>query len=351
EYVAGEYVFKDAGKTITALANSVNVLQDVWANRYFGLIPMGLRAGEWLNLQNKLELHVIGDPTFRFGPKKPIEPTIPGVQLVNEDMLDRWLEKEPAALQLLGIRKLYETEQEDALDVLEAIYRQSASANVRLEALAWLAESRSDIFYNILETSVNDPNELIRRLTVKWMGESGRHHYLPALAYARVHDVSERVRFNAKNSLAFIDPGKALGHLSDVWSQLENDYHKQNIKYIINSMERSREWLNEEIIPALRDTSTISKDRYAACRTLRNYHFHKAVPVLLQVLNDDHQEMQLRINAAEALGWFQYSLHRSLIIERCSQILKKQQVPQALADEIMKTKLRLTMGPNNSITP
>ncbi|MBD3224678.1 MAG: hypothetical protein GF313_08105, partial [Caldithrix sp.] len=119
-YVAGEYVFKGAGKTVTALANSVNVLQDVWANRYFGLIPMGLRAGEWLKLQNKLELHVIGDPTFRFGPKQPIESTVPGEQLFNKDMLDRWLEKEPAALQLLGIRKLYETEQEDALDVLEA---------------------------------------------------------------------------------------------------------------------------------------------------------------------------------------------------------------------------------------
>ncbi|MDE6642737.1 MAG: hypothetical protein K2K27_01385 [Muribaculaceae bacterium] len=43
-YLSGAYIF-DNGKTVAAIANSVNVLQDKWADRYIGARGMGIRDG------------------------------------------------------------------------------------------------------------------------------------------------------------------------------------------------------------------------------------------------------------------------------------------------------------------
>ena len=65
EYVAGAYIF-GRGKTVVAMANSVNSLQDKWPDRYIGLLACGVRVGQWARGTFYLESHIIGDPTLRF---------------------------------------------------------------------------------------------------------------------------------------------------------------------------------------------------------------------------------------------------------------------------------------------
>ncbi len=64
-FIAGEYIFA-AGKTVIGIGNSVNVLQDKSASDMLGLMGLGYSVGEWAQLTNILESHIIGDPTFHF---------------------------------------------------------------------------------------------------------------------------------------------------------------------------------------------------------------------------------------------------------------------------------------------
>ncbi|MBO8428325.1 MAG: hypothetical protein IAC68_00115 [Bacteroidetes bacterium] len=45
-YVAGYHIFND-GRTVVTQGNTVNVLQDKWAEQLIGLLYMGARIGFW----------------------------------------------------------------------------------------------------------------------------------------------------------------------------------------------------------------------------------------------------------------------------------------------------------------
>ena len=64
-YVAGYHIFND-GRNVVAQGNTVNVLQDKWADQLIGYLALGIRAGFWQKEVCYLESHMIGDPTFRF---------------------------------------------------------------------------------------------------------------------------------------------------------------------------------------------------------------------------------------------------------------------------------------------
>ena len=63
--IANAYIFSP-GRTVAVLANSVNVLQDKWVDRYVGLTGLGMSVGNLAKYAPYLEQHLIGDPTFRF---------------------------------------------------------------------------------------------------------------------------------------------------------------------------------------------------------------------------------------------------------------------------------------------
>ena len=66
-FVAGYHLFND-GNCIVTQGNTVNVLQDKWADQLIGLLSLGVRAGFWQKEIAFLESHMIGDPTYRFSP-------------------------------------------------------------------------------------------------------------------------------------------------------------------------------------------------------------------------------------------------------------------------------------------
>ncbi|MDZ7763800.1 MAG: hypothetical protein U5K00_05170 [Melioribacteraceae bacterium] len=68
-YISGKYIF-GSGNVISSVANSVNVLQDKWADKSLGLLRYGVSVGNWHRQVNYLENHIIGDPTFHFKIKK-----------------------------------------------------------------------------------------------------------------------------------------------------------------------------------------------------------------------------------------------------------------------------------------
>ena len=92
----------------------------------------------------------------------------------------------------------------DAEEKLIKIYNEDLSRNVRLEALKCLADLRTPAFRQLLEKSLYDPSELIRRISANWMGHIGDKGYIPLLADRWAKDISQRVSFAAKSSLELL---------------------------------------------------------------------------------------------------------------------------------------------------
>lgn len=347
-YIAGEYVFGQ-GTTIAAAANSVNIIQDLWTNQNLGLLAYGARVGRWNQERNYLETHIIGDPTFRFTPShtEKIEP-VWNYLSASEKIWKRYVKDHSPVLRAVAVRKWFQQRGADIESDLVEIYHHDPAGIVRLQALGCLAELRSPAFEELLKVSVTDPFELIRRFTVKWMGDIGSADYLPSLLNNLLFDPAKRVNTSSWDAISKIGSAAAV-HLA---RELSIDQHDKNLWDRLVSQARSdSNWIYLELLPTINNDTLELKKRISAARTFRNYRFQKAVPMLIQILRDPQKPENLRVTIAEALGWYTMSVHRPLILNDCRKQLQLEPPTSKLFLEIQKTIRRLETGPNNVFTP
>lgn len=347
-YIAGEYVF-GKGTTIAAAANSVNIIQDLWANQNLGLLAYGMRVGKWNQERNYLETHIIGDPTFHFTPQngEKVEP-LWNYRIVPEKRWGQYVNHRSPAVRALALKKWFRQRGADIESDLVQIYHSDPAGIVRLQALECLAELRSPAFEDLLNVSVNDPFELIRRFTVKWMGDGGSATYLPALLNNLYLDPAKRVNSGVWDAISKIGSTTARR----LAAELSIDQIDENIWQRINSQARSdSNWIYQELLPAISNDTLELRKRISAGRTFRNYRFQEIVPMLLHILGDQKKSERLRVTIAEALGWYTMSLHRSKILEACRNQLLLEAEDSPIFLELRKTIRRLETGPNNAFTP
>lgn len=346
-YVAGAYLFGD-GQVIAAVANTVNVKQDIWADEHLGLLSYGIRLGAWHRSRVYLESHLFGDPTFHFAPlpeSGDFQERFQRRKLIPQHEL-----KSPAVVRRTwAVAQLYQQQKAKGIPQLVKIYRTDSAFNVRLEALKCLADSRSQEFEKLLSVSVNDPFELIRRFSVNWMGLIGRHEYLPLLAQKTLWDVSERVSYTAKSAIEKLGPLQADSACRAVYEAQPKQ--TERIENMSKSFRRSYEWLWQEILPTVKNDTLSLKARIAEARTFRNYQFIDAIPELLRIATDPQQPLQLRQATLEALGWYYFSCQRATIITTCETLLNDKNVPESVRLEAAKTRARLLTGPNDPVNP
>ncbi|MFH0991900.1 MAG: HEAT repeat domain-containing protein [bacterium] len=351
-YVTGAYVF-GKGKTVAGVANTVNVLQDLWANELLGLLSYGVRVGEWHRTRNFLESHIIGDPTFHYesisieNPSKAIV-----LQANNAELWKRYLKSSAPILRELAVRMLSRLNGKQYEQQLLSLFKSDPSFIVRMQVLKRMAELRGEAFEQLLFESVNDPYEYIRRLSVMWMGEIGRKDYLPVIAKTILTDPSERVSFNGKDAMELISPKEALATTYPVVDALPASASKEKLKSDFERSFKSRiEWLHKELLPMILSDTVRLKKKISTLRTFRRYNFKEAVPTLIAVARETQNEPVVRVTALEALGWFTFAVDRGLILTACDEILKQPALKEQIKNEAIKTRNRLLTGANNVITP
>ncbi|MDZ7763796.1 MAG: HEAT repeat domain-containing protein [Melioribacteraceae bacterium] len=207
-YITGRYLF-GSGNVISAIAGSIGVLQDLWANKSLGLLGYGMSVGHWFDQNNYLEHHIYGDPTFHF--KKTYEVDLNKKIREEKDNADYWnnlLTAPEPEIRALAIVQLYKLLGEEFIPKLIDIYNNDYSFNVRLHVFSILAGTRSDEFNELLFTSINDPFEYIRRMSGKLMGEIGDDKYIPVMIHALIHDESSRIGFSTGRALGQMDNDK-----------------------------------------------------------------------------------------------------------------------------------------------
>lgn len=338
-YLSGAYIFDD-GKTVAAIANSVNVLQDKWANRYIGAVGMGMRAGNLVKLNPYLESHFIGDPTFRFS--SPVGNVDVNVLLAgNPAQWKEYLDSEYPALRVMALRQLADANLIDS-DALLSAYMNDNSEVVRMEAMMLLSNFADDNFIKCLDLAVDDSFELIQRFAVNFIGKCGNQELARALvSVGQRNNTGERIEFGVENSAAVYPCKLLLSTLDSIF--VETDYMDSEVikGYIAHALDvyADSERLTGTQQLCNSDSLTV-KQQIQKIRTLRNSNMHYLVDDLLVFLQKPHDET-VTVSLLEALGWFNKSFRRDDIAAVALAMSKDKKQSAAVRDEALKTYRRL----------
>ena len=87
------------------------------------------------------------------------------------------------------------------------------------------------------------------------------------------------------------------------------------------------------------EAKTSRKDMYMM--GMRNNPYPYMADRLISIVRDGNNETMFRKDAADVLGWFTRAWNRAEIITALQEILKEENLPEVLSEEISKTIARL----------
>lgn len=305
-YVAGYHLF-NGGNCIVVQGNTVNVLQDKYEDELMGVLDAGVRIGVWQKGLPYLESHLIGDPTFRFAVKD--REFVSEFEALDPD-IDYWMAQldSPVALhRAAALKKIHQCGAYPGFsDSLLSVFSKDPSWQVRLEALHILS------FYD-------DSNRSIAVLKA-------------------FDDPYERISRMAVRMALFIGEPVFRDALKDI---LEQDNDRQRVQFIAADALQVLDSLDASNVSCMKAIMTGSDEsKISSIRFLRNYNLHFALPKLLPMLSDETLSADVRLCLAEALGWFNFSVDKSLIIDYIES-MDLGSLDSALASELRKTIKRL----------
>ncbi|MDR3367503.1 MAG: HEAT repeat domain-containing protein [Prevotellaceae bacterium] len=340
DYISGHYIF-NRGAAIVAKANTVNALQDMWPNELVGLLNEGVCVGNWAKEVFTLESHLIGDPTFHFAAgrssldrdivKEKYNPKYWRKLLANTSALP-----DVRALALVKLQNNRAIASDELLSVLE----KDADPLVRLEAFSLLKKRLSPQLPQAVALAMNDTYELLRRLGTLTAGKSGDTTLLPAVARAYFNPATtNREHFQLRYAIEQYPYDTIVNYFtsqrakSPLWPT-ERDYAA-----LLANLKRTAE-ANKEDFAKLNDT--VAKPARFTISTQRNLCQTQHLAELLEYLKNGRNN-ELRVLAAETLGWYVYSWKRDEILAFCKQQWAAEQ-NAAVKNELEKTVARLSSG-------
>lgn len=355
DYIAGAYIFAK-GKTIATIGGTVNAIQDKWPDEGVGLLAAGMRVGQFNRLTCFLENHLIGDPTFHFADNSGLNFNINEAMTLRRGDTSFWLKlvapytsakqlaksrKSPSTvlpdLQALALRELDAANYAGMPDLLKRAYFHSNSFVVRLEAMRLLALNYPDQSTGVLKESINDSYELVRRFSGEYIAKNGNPELLPAFVNAFVERHQEaRLKFKIQTYVAAFD---SVALKNELARQLKkrafyDDSFLNSLKSNISSEGSTAKYYED----ALSDPKAKASTRRFAVSKQRNQPYAHKIELLLSVLKDTRQDKELRIQAAEALGWYNLSYRKQDIL---SALRAYQADDEQVRYEVTKTINRL----------
>lgn len=339
DYISGHYIFAD-GETMVVKANSVNTLQDTWTNQLIGLLDRGVSVGNWAKGQMTLESHLIGDPTYRFLAQPAINFDL------NEKVADHnpnskyWqklLQSSDPELRSLAIKRLAS---QAALsdDELLKIQSQDPNCIVRLMAFTQMRERANENLDKAIKIGLNDEYELIRRLSAYIAGMNYSPIYLQDLYNMRVAPgVSERVDFQIKSASEGYKKEEALAAFDNAIKGKSGKWYddlkakRKNIDYTLSKNESDMNSLLDEKVPA--------KEKRFTLMSLRNSNNIAYLDILFKFMQES-KDKALRLQLAEAFGWYKYSYKKAEIIKFCTSLASEERDVE-IKNELLRTINRL----------
>lgn len=346
-YIAGEYVFAE-GKTLVAIGNSVNVLQDKSSSDLLGLLSLGYSVGEWARITNILESHIIGDPTFCFAipdAKKRENPADFVKADLKSESIPYWTgffdKAQHPDLKGLALHRLFALKYQDLPQLLLDTYKSSPYYMLRLQTFHLLQFYNNGMFEQMLKISVKDPYEFIRRKSVNAMGRNGNDEFIPYVVDSWIHEfLDERIKFNAEFSFDLFNMEAVEKYAKAKIEEDKQIFDKASKLEEFEKTFASRKRLSQ-MASEVPDKEIKLSSRLMGVSSLRNNNYHKNIDRYLSVLSDSNEDLNLRVKLAEALGWFVYSSGRGEIAKTCKEIAGLNETPEVLRKELLKTVKRV----------
>ena len=335
-YVAGYYIFGD-GRTVVCQGNTVNVLQDRWTYEMVGLISHGVRIGEYNRMIASLEGHIIGDPTFHFREQEGSTLRRDAVAKANDQAYwEALLDAPYADIQSLALRKLTDMGALESFDIL-AHMKRCKFGSTRLECIKLLSRFRDDNYIEAIKTGIYDSYEITRRNAADYAWRSGDTRLSETIieAFANYPE-SQRMNYNLQKCMTLF-PEKSLREALDV---VKKDFTDLDIDAAVKRVEDMIEYQQEfkrENTTTLFDNNASLKARIAASRWMRNHNYHDQIGRMLELIADKSQELELRVNVAEMLGWYNKSMFCQQISDGCKEILNDKTIEEELRKELVQT--------------
>ena len=332
-YIAGYYIFND-GNTVVTQGNSRNVLQDRWTIEMIGLLSQGVRVGQWNRQIATLEGHIIGDPTFHF---TPFAPNTLGMDMVthknDREVWEKYLDSPYADVQSLALRMLVENDADKTMSPrLLTVFQSSSFNSVRMEALKLLSRYANEDFVEAIRLGLYDAYELIRRNAAIYAGKCGDPRLAEAVVDVLLNQPeSQRVNYILQGALMLLPEKQGAGvylakeeNTSQLMQQLNKDVAD-----------------NVQTLAMLQDARSPQKKQISVIRYVRNYPRHANIDAYLSIIENASQAEEVRVNMAEALGWFNYSYRKNEIRQALENMLKRDQMPGKVKLEVEQTINRL----------
>jgi len=342
KYIGGAYIF-NSGKTMVAIGNSVNVLQDKWSDRYVGALALGMRVGRMVQYNAYLEQHLMGDPTFHF---TPVEGTRFDVnKALSNKHASFWkkqLKSSSAALRSLALRRLVDLGYKNVSDLLLERFKESTSLVERFEAMMLLSECKNEDFVKCLQLALNDSYEMVQRFAVNFVAKVGDLSLVPPfINVVSRNNTTERIEFDAEQALS-VFPADTLMRAFEQHFKEQGYYFDQKKTHdeIGHAIEVcAGKWLSQ-VRSIYSDTIPVRAKRMYV-RFLRNNNIHAEVPRLLDCVQKCEDDT-LQVDLLEALGWFNYSYLRDTIAAVTKRMSACDTYAERVRNEALKTYHRVT---------
>lgn len=337
--LAGSYIF-NSGKTVATQANSVNTIQDKWPDEFLGLMSAGMRIGHFNRLNCFLETHIIGDPTMKFVNSSVEKQDINELLTLKAGDVSFWkkqLSHQMPDMQALALRQLSNADYSELPSLLQDVYFKSGSFVVRLEAMRLLALNYPSQSLPVLKAAMNDSYELVRRFAGEYIEKNAHEELLPVWVNSYLQRPQEkRVKFKIIGGIDAWNYEKAIAEVEKQTAEYVF-YNKNMVDVIIKQIKGSAKRAVDDM-KIIDNPESKPSWIYTEVSRYRNHPTHGGVEMLLSFLKDEKRSMELRIVAAETLGWYTMYHNKSYIVE---QLQAYSASDKKLANEITKTLNRL----------
>lgn len=340
-YLAGGYLF-NSGNTVVVVANSVNALQDKWADRHVGLLGLGMRAGHLVQYNPYLESHLLGDPTFCFTSTAGMAVNVNDALAVgNVKFWKKQLNSLYPALQLMAVERLADWGELNADELLN-IFRTNPNYIVRLGCMLELANYGGEQFIRCLDLAVDDSYELISRMAITRVGKNGDPRLIPAVIRVAIeNNTGERIAFNLNGAMTLFDRELLLEEFNRQFKDCDFYFDKEKIREKIEKSIRYNVGRWDEEVEKIYSGKGTKKEQLSAIRILRNNPLHTKVPQLLDFVKICKDE-EVQLALVEAFGWFNLSHTAPQICEVMKRLKDNAIYPDRVRQEALKTVNRLS---------
>ena len=339
--IAGAYIFAK-GKTIATIGGTVNALQDKWPDEFVGLLAAGMRIGQFNRMTGYLESHLIGDPTFHFQNNTRIGFDINQALALHHGDNKFWRGKLNHAMpdvQAMALRQLYYSHRlPDMSDILSKTYHNSDYFVVRMEAVKLLGLYYPDQAASVLQSSLDDSYELIRRLGSEMVERNASPKYIPSFVKAMIQRGHEnRLGFRLLNGSRSFDSDALNKEMERQLNgcQVYSDTMITKFRRVING--DKRRWVED--LRYIANDSVKINSRCSSILAYRNHPMPQVIDAFVRIAADEKSDKALRLAAIQTLGWYDTSYRRKDIVKGLQAILSSD---NELRQDITRTINRLT---------